>query len=654
MAFAQEGLGVLANRSIGGTVRIPSLRLTEYARLRGHVGVRVRREENLSSYLRHENFRLNLGLSDAGRLNDLLNLSGDVSVIFRGGPEVNGLFVRPFPNQAQALNVKVHPPVGQFRSLPHNADKALEMSEGEYYSFQMKMSLGLSGSLLRETLVQAYNQASVFSHFSANLSYVMSGDFNVEVYRKSGNRVLVRASSLKQRDRSLGVTLGPRFSLDVFSWDAVNDFIGDRLGFDILTLRSNRRVGSIFAVEFQYDLSDEDAKAAYNSLVDPELRLIRAAQLLNPANAGRNVDYVASMTALIFESEQLAAADEGRAQPRVSQPSKAQSHFTERSRSSGLNLLFFSDRGRRTFINQDLLVSQGPGRNSYDHYALLSTFHTREGRDAIAGHEALKEQNFNVLFDSNPNESLRAFRHMNYQLIRREDRLKASELDDVNGLLSIILPATIRDWVDIAPLLERSYAGRAFRMEVDIDVSPDAVVSVLRMSQEDRIRSIHDSFFQYASTYGFGWYGKIPSFERALGQGFRGDFQAAAEVLIAKRDTLLQGTLRRMGEAFGAGERMLLNRASWQIFTGLVVHDVYEDIGGGLLTRLVVDANPGRDIRDLLRIRVTLKSPGLDPVTFPSAGQNQSRVQPPESWNRLVNIRQGSLGRGYDIRYFQD
>lgn len=172
-------------------------------------------------------------------------------------------------------------------NLPVNAEKALKMKEGEMMVIPSNLSLQLSGKI-----------PIPLSYISLNIgaNVIVSGEFRIQVLRLIKDKVRVRITLERSQGASASVTLSPP-KYSILSVPVVGDAIGgvvdlldsSALGVvgdithglvrgvldtslipDILRVGLEGKRGDFFEFDYIFDLTNEDAKKAYDKLLSPK------------------------------------------------------------------------------------------------------------------------------------------------------------------------------------------------------------------------------------------------------------------------------------------------------------------------------------------------------------------------------------------------
>ena len=190
-----------------------------------------------------------------------------------------------------------------------------------------------------------------------NANYIISGDFKVDVYRLSGSKVKVVASSLRQKSVGFGAEAKTVPDIEVFGFGLANQLLNNQLRVQVMDWEIYQRdKGNLFSVSYTYDLAEQEGRESYNQLMS--------------LNHWKNINL--NVTNIRGRSEQLRSrnfwvADLSYSRlyahedfPGVVQHNESELDFVTRSSGIEFDIRLANRNRQRNFMEIDYQIRKGP------------------------------------------------------------------------------------------------------------------------------------------------------------------------------------------------------------------------------------------------------------------------------------------------------
>ncbi len=644
----------------------------DHVNIRVGSGIRVFPNDDGDTYSRSEPLRFRFRLGN--QINPgILTVGGSTTA------GLNGEFIRQFDSQLAAFNLVRNPPyifdnnrLITGNRVPITAERARQLQSGDYFRYQMRGAISANAGVGTDLgLVD----------LRAGFTRVFYGDFQIEVYKRGRDRVYVRASSLKQTTRNIGMGLHRSFVLDSFDIPHV-DKLADRIIPDTFFKvdLSNMANGKIFAIEYLFDLSDPAAASAYNQFMNyRNWQAMDVARVVNPL-AGGDQSVRDTLTLHLTETEALARADAhlSEDQARIRRVVKSETQFSNHSSGGHINIRLIRLSNRTSYVEQNIRLTVDP-RQDYNQFYRISTTNFDEsfGGWLAFGNEERRRGEANILFELHPHMAIKDFMELNFSYEETDNNFHAgslfisSDIAQIAGRIHKMLPAWIhgpeRDAKDnpIGPGVRGfvydelpKYANDEVFIDLDIVISKRALGLAATLSNtqiQTVIDTFIDSVFEDQSINGVSNrdYGDIDLDDSPV-QNVKECNNAASS--HARKNCILQANARSvrkikervpliLGDALNQNYEM-----QWQNLVFLQQDPLFRSIGTGIITRLIFRASElqGKRFEDYVHYSMSIEN---------NKGQKSaySKGLPsrPEVFRELLKIRNRILNRRFDPSYFQ-
>ncbi|MCK9224080.1 MAG: hypothetical protein M0R46_14235 [Candidatus Muirbacterium halophilum] len=216
-------------------------------------------------YTRIDAYNLKAHLNPGDIIKDLAGVTLPIYLNITNEHKV--IFARQFKDQLQAAKALPY----NFIRIPVNADNAKKMDAGDFVSIPATLNtvIGVSAGYTSGISV------------SGNVYYTIAGEFRINILRLPEDKVRVKLVGLRKKGHGAGVSAG--YGVNLFGIKVLDKQIGKFLDTNIFRVDYSDIDGQNFSVDYVFDLKDENAKNAYDSLLSSNLKF-NVAKTANPFN----------------------------------------------------------------------------------------------------------------------------------------------------------------------------------------------------------------------------------------------------------------------------------------------------------------------------------------------------------------------------------
>lgn len=251
-------------------------------------------------------------------------------------------FVRQFKSKMLALGSAPYTP----KRLPLTASKALaELEAGDFVSLPANLTIAVGAGVGTATV------APVVLAANANVYYVISGEFTIQVFKIDESHVRLKMISKRGYDRGAGVSAGASFKFfGIRILDRQVDRLFDR---DLIQLGYSVNPGAQFILDYVFNLKDADSAAAYNQILGSTLKF-RDVVVLNELDNARELKD--KLISNFEKAEKIFEADKDKepAKRRVSRIFKGFNNYKGHTNHLKLALLLTSFTNDRTYTENKI------------------------------------------------------------------------------------------------------------------------------------------------------------------------------------------------------------------------------------------------------------------------------------------------------------
>lgn len=605
---------------------IVDIDFSEFASAGIDIGLGVRQNRDKSTFSRSEKLILKQNIGQTFGDSLLLNS------FIRGQSEIE--FIRQFNSQIEAFNLVKTPPYTVY-DIPISAEKAENLNIGDYVRFQTQLTLSVSRSMGHGLGITAIHGA---------IGYLLHGDFQLELYRRSATEFLLRASSLKKHGFSASVSYGPTQALKVFG--IINR--GNRLGRALIpgefaAASLNKTSGNLLTVEYLYNFNHDEAKNAFSAVVDPQNWIKDSFEVLT-----RNTESEVLLKALVVRFEETDELAQGFTDDNyiVKRPARSESTFLEKGLSMRVDIRAVKAGFRKSFVQQDYTVQNENG--FWKRYRIANlVIQSNLGFFNFLSRSIKKEGN--AILELDKQGVIKDFHDISFSFSRDEKTQTERELNIVQAQIYRMLPEPYHKNVLLRDLAPTGFVNQDARIDIALSFNRDAVELLRRASLDEyeRLIDIHmerinDSYKDFKTPFDFPKYGFVNI--QGPHSGAETKWVDNAEIHIKELKQELPNILSYQSN--------WSNNKRWKRLVAIRNNPVFRELGSGMLARFVeygMDRFPSeKKFSDFatFQLSATIKDRG-------SVGFTMGDVERTQAIKKLLISRDRILGRSFDPEYFK-
>ncbi len=645
----------------------------DYVSLRGESGIRVFPNEDRETYSRSEplSFRFRLGHQiPAG----IINLGGSTTA------GLNGEFIRQFNTQREAFDILRNPPyifdnqqLVTARRVPITAERARSLKDKDYFRYQLRTAITANAGAAHEL-----GLASI----RAGYKRVFYGDFQIEIYKRGQDKVYVRASSLKQMTRNVGGGLHRSFALEVFDIPVLNTLADKIIPNNFFHLDiSDKANGTVFAIEYLFDLSNPKAAAAYNQFMYyRNWQLMDVGRVVSPLTGG-NAGVRDTLTMHLTETEAISSADSHlpEEQARIRRIVKSQTNFANESRGGRIDIRLIKMGERTSFVEQNISLTVDPRTNYNQFYRIAtSNFDETFGGWLAFGNEEDRRGEANILYELNPDLSIRDFMELNFSYQETDNHFRKgnlfieSDLAQISGRIYKMLPGMVhgpekdKDHMPIGPGVRGfvedqlpRYVNDDVYLNMDLVISKSALQLATRLTYFE-VQNVIDAFLhqvindQARNRITDRDYGSIDLPEKSHANSVIDCNKATTQLdrkhCIWEANSESIALIKQYIPAILTYTSQKKFEQQWRLLVALQEDPLFYAIGSGIISRLIFRATEKYKLHfeDYVYYRMSIENQEDQKSVYEKGLTNR-----PEVFNELIKIRNRILNRRFDPSYFQ-
>ncbi|PCJ21552.1 MAG: hypothetical protein COB02_02850 [Candidatus Cloacimonadota bacterium] len=343
----------VASLDIGFDVKLLDLKAFEALGISSKYKYEVEPSYQDNYYTRIDKWNLNFSLRPGNFVKDL---DLPISLNIDSGSEI--LFVRQFKSQKEALLAKPYTP----KKIPFKAKWALKnLNVGDFVAIPAKLNIAINASV--------GSNSGVFSG-GVYTQYLLSGEFQIHLFRMANDKMRMRLIAHRKKTISGGVDLKADFK--IFGMSLVDKQIKKLIDLNLLKMGISKEQGDLFMFDYIFDLKNEQARVAYDSVMASALKF-KKLKILNPFLG--NKDLQGSLIADLTIAEDLFKADKNKKDKRIDRIFKGLNKYDRKASNLklGFNLIRFD---RKTSYTENYIThfdkNEVQRRYFYPSYAKLT------------------------------------------------------------------------------------------------------------------------------------------------------------------------------------------------------------------------------------------------------------------------------------------
>ena len=346
-------------------------------------------------YTRVDTWRMNANV----RPGDLLS---DDSLPFglniEKGQEVH--FVRQFKSKSRALKAIPY----SFKHFPYNSERIIDnLHPGDFVAIPAHLNLVIGKGIgtLSNVLTGAVSEYFGLNA-GLNASYLLSGKFQLHIFKMMDNRVRLRILAQRQQKISMRADAQIGFlgtGLDFFLISLVDKQIRKWTRVKLTEAGADKEFGRIFLADYVFNLNNSAAREALDGILASQFKL-RETEIINPFN-GKDKPISNKMIHDLSLIEELVQED--KADPidsrRINRLYRGESVYNRHTRNLrvGIKIIQYG----RQFHRTENLISHVDENNKTNYY-LYPTFTRNKEFEALFG--IFKHSNMHTVYSLFPSD----------------------------------------------------------------------------------------------------------------------------------------------------------------------------------------------------------------------------------------------------------
>lgn len=548
-------------------------------------------------YTRVDRWDLKAKINVGDVIEDTINLPFSFSI----NRKSSFVFVRQFKDKKEAIKATPYTP----KKLPLNAELALRnLSVGDFVSIPANLNI------VAEENASSATVAPVILSATAKIFYLLSGEFNIQVYKIDESHV--RLKMITSRGYSSGASSGGEISFKFFGIKVIDNQLDHLFDRDLVKLDRTISPGARFIVDYIFDLNNEEAKEAYNQILNSTFKFKDVVVLNKLRKAGELKDKLISS----YEKAEKLFAEDSKLpinERRVSRIFKGFDNSTEKSKKLKIALLLASFKKERAYTENNITFIDKNEKN-LDFLYPTSTKYTESklGRWIFD----LKDQSFQTKFGLIPRlpNGAKNFKNPDYGLAfeRRDKYFSENEQMYVGKFIIDQIPEKISMDINFGEWVNGKIKTDA-RIFLQLILKADGFDYLKEYSKEE----IKKRLIAYI-------------YQKGIFDENNQSFTKAKKI-----NKLAEAIFQALQNEENDKQEMTKN------IVKLNEHDLFEKIGTGFLISLL----PEDQLKELIYLKIEMIAPKVAPLYFEFGTLKYKALL-----NELNIIHSRIANRTYDLR----
>lgn len=346
-------------------------------------------------------------------------------------------FVRQFKDRPTALKALPY----TLAKLPLTAKLALHsLNVGDFVAIPANLSISVGAGVSSSWLT-----GPIGIEANAGVSYVVSGEFTVHIYRLDETRVRLKLMSKRGYSKNAGLSVNQ--SLNIFGIrildKAVNRLYDNELG----SINGGIHPGGQFVVDYIFDLKDQKAQSAYNQILSSTYKFKDLLVLDNLTKASDLKDKLISTYEL---ADKLFEEDKNTEKPRVERIFKGFNNFDGHHRGFKIGVIVASYKKDFTFTESNLSYINRNNETEEFFYPLYGEYRETKLGGSILENKEQMNKNFFSLVPTKANLPQEQNPDFGLTFERRDKRFTSAEQKLVYKFIRAQLPDSRLNQIDLS------------------------------------------------------------------------------------------------------------------------------------------------------------------------------------------------------------
>ncbi|EQC44252.1 hypothetical protein [Bacteriovorax sp. Seq25_V] len=485
------------------------------------------------------------------------------------GAEVH--FVRQYEKKSEALKAIPY----TLAKLPVTADHALKLHPGDFVSIPTAMSI-ITG-------VQASGLTN-YIHADAKAYGVFSGEFLVHVFRMKDSKV--RLKVIAQRSQNYGANTAVKFDYKLFGIGVLDKQVERVFDFKLADIGLTTGDGNQLIIDYVFDLSNEQAKKAYNNILGSSFKF-RDVEIFREFLNERGLED--RLFATYELADQLATQDlEGTDKKRVERIFKGFNDYDKDTKKFKISLLLAKYDKNWTELENHISFDNDEGERTSYYYP---TFTYRKEQKIGVGILSSKEKTVQTWFGLVPTKNADDwgdFSDFGITFDRKDQFFRYDEQVRFHQYLSDILPPVLFEKVDLGAW-DKLDDKKGANTHVQVVIKREGFEQLKRYSQKEITQNLYDYYKNRKMvnlTFVDGFFKKLWKRLTLIKKDERSDIkEIGAKIYQFVNDEKLSGK-ERLQLIFDLRERSVFKKVGLAFMISLldaesIEQNVYVNIGLG-------------------------------------------------------------------------
>ena len=549
---------------------------------------------------------------------DLVSNVVDSPFGFSVNRETSFLFVRQFKSKSEALKAIPYTPA----KLPLSAEAALSKLEvGDFVSIPANLNVAVDAKVSTSTVLPVVLEAN------AGVYYVLSGEFIVQVFKIDQTKVRLKIISRRGYDR--GVATGAGLSFKFFGIKIVDKMVNRIYDTELVKMGYAIKPGAQFIVDYIFDLSDTDAKEAYDQILKSTMKF-KDVVVINKLDAAS--DLKDKLISTFDKAEALFQADKNKEikDRRVSRIFKGFNDYKNDVKNLKFSLLFTSYNKDNTYSeNKVSFIDKNEDKMDFFYPTYSKYIETKIGKWIFDYKDQTFQNNYGLISRKKDENGKNKSPDYGLTFERKDKYLRAGEQRSIEKFMINQIPSAIgklflndiAEWKDISDKTDtRIYfqlvlKSQGFKHLKNIPAEVIKEKLFAFVAQREKLRVLNGDDNAWEKLQNFLFVNRFVKGERLS--------QLAAKIsdILANQDNDAEKMLSRLVNLNDSG--------------------IFDKIGSGFLISLL----PEEKLKDLVYFKLEMTAMGLKAINAEYGTLNYRAL-----YKELENVQSRISNRSFDLR----
>ena len=546
---------------------------------------------------------------------DLLGSSFDSPLYFNMNRNAEVFFVRQFKSKKKAITALPY----TLKQLPIKAEYALKnLAPGDFVSMPTSMSIVVGAKASSATL-----GGTIGVDASANVYYVLSGDFLIHVYRMKDNKV--RLKLFANRGRTAGTSAEIEGSSNLFGVKIADKIVESVFELDFAELTGEKTKGRQFIVDYIFDLNNQKAREAYDNILSSSLKfkdVVAIGQHLGKKPLSKVLLSTYEAADELFKADFKA----GVTSPRVDRVFKGFNNYQQDKVKLKLGLIIAKLGSGRSFTENNISFEDKLGKTHHFFYPVQSKTYEQKLRLGFIKTKESHTKSYFGLVPTGVEDNGSKFSDFGLRYERADKYFRNDEQAGVREFMASNLPNEVFEQIDFKDWDDFS-GKKDSRVFYQIVLKASAFDALPKLSKEQ----LKASIYAYAKTKTH--YAGNPldwTWDRLT------DLVTTETITKRWRLSKLSNKIHKILYAENLSGKARVNK-----LMELRNNNAFRELGIGFIMSLI----PREGLENHLQVKLELSAQDKEKVEFVYGNQDLS-----ELYHQLQHVQNAINNRSYDLR----